>query len=79
MLNWTEAYSHPHNVARNSFVEVGGVRQPAPAPKFSRTPGRIRRKPPERGEGGRAALADWGFQPSDVERMQQLGLGFAKE
>ena len=79
VLNWTEAYAHPHNVARKSFVEVGGVTQPAPAPKFSRTPGAVQRKPPERGEGGRAALADWGFQPPDIDRLQQLGLGMAKE
>ena len=37
------------------------VEQPAPAPRFSRTPGAVRRAPPERGEGGRRALADWGF------------------
>jgi len=79
VLNWTEAYAHPHNVARKSFVEVGGVKQPAPAPKFSRTPGEVRRKPPERGEGGRAALADWGFKAADIDRLQQFGLGFSKE
>jgi alpha-methylacyl-CoA racemase len=79
VLAWSEAYQHPHNVARKSFVEVGGVKQPAPAPKFSRTPGAIRRKPPERGEGGAAALADWGFDAAQIERMKQLGLGFAAQ
>ena len=77
VLNWTEAYEHPHNVARKSFVEVGGVKQPAPAPRFSRTPGQVRRKPPERGEGGAAALADWGFTAENVTRLKSLGLGFA--
>jgi alpha-methylacyl-CoA racemase len=55
------------------------VKQPAPAPKFSRTPGAIQRKPPERGEGGAAALADWGFDAAQIERMKQLGLGFAAQ
>ena len=77
VLNWSEAYSHPHNVARKSFVEVGGVKQPAPAPKFSRTPGAVARKPPERGEGGAAALADWGFDAAAVGHLKTLGLGFA--
>lgn len=77
VLSWNEAYAHPHNVARKAFVEVGGVTQPAPAPRFSRTPGEIRRKPPERGEGGAAALADWGFSGDDVARLKSQGLGFA--
>ena len=77
VLNWSEAYSHPHNVARKSFVEVGGVKQPAPAPKFSRTPGAVARKPPERGEGGAAALADWGFDAAAVGHLKTLGLGLA--
>ena len=44
--------THPHNVARGGHVTVGGVAQPAPAPRFSRTPGAVRRAPPERGERG---------------------------
>ncbi len=78
VLNWSEAYAHPHNVERGSFVEVGGVKQPAPAPRFSRTPGEVRRKPPERGEGGAAALADWGFDAAALAKLQALGLGCAK-
>ena len=79
VLTWTEAYRHPHNVARKSFVEVGGVRQPAPAPRFSRTPGQVRRKPPERGEGGAAALADWGYNAEGLARLKSLGLDFRGE
>ena len=63
---------------RGSFVEVGGVKQPAPAPRFSRTPGEVRSKPPERGEGGAAALADWGFDAAALAKLQALGLGYAK-
>ena len=45
-----------------TFVERDGVVQPAPAPRFSRTPGRIARGAPRRGQGGAAALAEWGFE-----------------
>lgn len=38
VLSPWEAHEHPHHVARNSFVEVDGIIQPAPAPRFSRTP-----------------------------------------
>ena len=75
VLAWSEAYLHPHNVARKSFVEVSGVTQPAPAPRFSRTPGEVTRKPPERGEGGAAALADWGFNAEQVAKLKALGMG----
>jgi alpha-methylacyl-CoA racemase len=75
VLTFCEARRDPHNVARGNFVSVAGVEQPAPAPRYSRTPGGVRRAPPERGEGGRAALADWGFSAAQVERMAALGLG----
>jgi len=76
VLGFSEARHHAHNVARKSFVTVAGVEQPAPAPRFSKTPAAVRHAPPERGEGGRQALADWGFTESDVERLKSLGLGF---
>lgn len=77
VLTFGEARAHPHNVARAGFVKVGGVDQPAPAPRFSRTPGAVRAAPPERGEGGGAALADWGFGEAEVARLRSLGLGFS--
>src|SRR4029079_640918 len=61
VLTFSEARAHPHNVARHASVHSGRVDQQAPAPRFSRTPGAIRRAPPERGEGGGQALLDWGF------------------
>jgi alpha-methylacyl-CoA racemase len=76
VLTFAEARAHPHNVARRAYVMFGDVPQPAPAPRFSRTPGTVRRAPPERGEGGRAALADWGFPEAEIERLASLGLGF---
>ena len=78
VLSWSEARRDAHNVARKAYVEVAGVEQPAPAPRFSRTPAGVRRSPPERSEGGRAALADWGFDAQAIDRLRSLGLG-AKE
>ena len=75
VLSWSEARADAHNRARKSFLEVSGVEQPAPAPRFSRTPGAVRRAPPERGEGGAAALAEWGFDKKQIENLAKLGLG----
>jgi len=77
VLNFSEARTHAHNAARRSFVTVGKVEQPAPAPRFSRTAAAIRRAPPERGEGGRQALLDWGFSEGDISGFKSRGLGFA--
>jgi alpha-methylacyl-CoA racemase len=76
VLTFSEARAHPHNVVRKTFARSGKVDQPAPAPRFSRTPGAIRRPPPERGEGGRSALADWGFSDSDIQNLKTLGMHF---
>jgi alpha-methylacyl-CoA racemase len=75
VLTFSEARRDPHNVARANFITVADVEQPAAAPRYSRTPGGVRRAPPERGEGGRAALADWGFSNTQIERLAALGLG----
>ena len=74
VLTFSETRAHAHHLARQSFVTVGAVAQPAPAPRFSRTPGAVRRPPPERGEGGREALRDWGFSSEEVERLTSGGL-----
>jgi alpha-methylacyl-CoA racemase len=76
VLSWSEAPRHPHNRARSAYISVARVEQPAPAPRFSRTPPEVLRHPPERGEGGAQALADWGLAPADVAQMKSLGLGF---
>ena len=75
VLGFSEARAHPHNAERRTFVTSGKVAQPAPAPRFSRTPGSIRGAPPERGEGGRAALQAWGFDASGIAQLESLGLG----
>ena len=76
VLSFGEAADHPHSLARRRSVNVVGVDQPAPAPIFARTAGQVRRGPPERGAMGRAALADWGFEPAQIEPLAALGLGF---
>ena len=64
VLTMGEAPAHPHNVAREIFVEQGGITQPAPAPRFSRTPGAIQRQAPLPGEHTEEILADWGVEPA---------------
>lgn len=70
VLSLAEAPNHKHNSERGTFVEVAGVRQPAPAPRFSLTPGRISRAAPNVGEGGGQALLEWGFPESEVQAMR---------
>jgi alpha-methylacyl-CoA racemase len=76
VLTFDEARDHPHNVARGGYVKLGGVDQPAPAPRFSRTPGAASRPPPERGAGGAQALADWGFTRTEIDRLRMDGAAF---
>ena len=60
VLDWDEAPRHPHNVARGSFVTVGGVTTGAPAPRFSRTPSHIADMMAQAGEHTQDVLRDWG-------------------
>ncbi len=62
VLSLSEAPSHPHNVARQTFVEREAVVQPAPAPRFSETPGEIQRPPPGIDEHRAEILDDWGIK-----------------
>ena len=71
VLSMEEAPRHPHAVARDGFVEVGGVVQPAPAPRFSRTKPAIQGPPPSPGEHTGEVLADWGFMPEDIARLSR--------
>jgi crotonobetainyl-CoA:carnitine CoA-transferase CaiB-like acyl-CoA transferase len=68
VLSMAEAPAHPHNRARGVFVEVGGVPQPAPAPRFSRTPS----APPERPEDARDVLTAWGG-PRIYPSVREIG------
>ena len=72
VLNMDEAPRHPHNQSRTTFIEVAGVMQPAPAPRFSRTPTATPR-PPATPEHGAAILADWGFAPAAITALREVG------
>lgn len=70
VLTPAEAIHHPHNVARQTFTDVDGIVQPAPAPRFSRTPGCIQAPPAKPGEHTALALSNWGFTESEVAALQ---------
>ena len=73
VLSMAQARAHPHNVERNTFVDVDGAPQPAPAPRFSRTPSAVQRAPVAAGTHTDTALADWGFDPAEVEKLKDAG------
>jgi len=65
VLPLTEAYEHPHNVARGTYVDHDGLTQPAPAPRFSATPATLTTPPSLSGADTRAALTAWGIDDVD--------------
>lgn len=73
VLSLAEAPTHPHNVHRGTFVENQGVVQPAPAPRFSRTPGAIQRPPAHPGQHTDEGLTDWGFTADRVAELRDAG------
>ena len=75
ILSLGEAPSHPHNVARSTFVEQDGLVQPAPAPRFSRTAGGIQRPPAHAGQHTDEVLDEWGV--ADADRVAVLRAGGA--
>jgi alpha-methylacyl-CoA racemase len=70
VLSPMEAPEHPHNVQRGTFTKVAGVLQPAPAPRFSRTPGEISRPPAVPGAHTDEALRDWGFSDAELAQLR---------
>src|SRR5438105_9086915 len=73
VLTVAEALTHPHNRARGTFVDVDGVAQPAPAPRFSRTVPQTPRLPPPVGTDATQTLAAWGFAASEVAALREQG------
>lgn len=70
VLDLDEASRHLHNAARQTFVEVAGVLQPAPAPRFSRTQPSIQLPPSDTGQQSDEALAEWGFSRADIVELR---------
>ena len=69
VLSMAEAPEHPHNVARNAFVELDGWMQPAPAPRFSRTVEKIQGPTPVMGRDTRRLLADAGYTEAEIDQL----------
>jgi len=70
VLTMSEALEHPHNIARETFVEIAGLPQPAPAPRFSRTPAAVPTPPSHAGQHTDQILTDW--LGADAERVAKL-------
>jgi alpha-methylacyl-CoA racemase len=73
VLALSEASGHHHLVARGTFLEQDGHVQPAPAPRFSRTPGAVRSGPRLPGQDTCAALRDWGFSADELPQLLEAG------
>ena len=74
VLTLAEATRHPHHVARGTYVEVDGIAQPGPAPRFSRTPGAVTGGPREPGIGASDALSAWGVEDDELRRLAGAGV-----
>jgi alpha-methylacyl-CoA racemase len=74
VLNITEAPHHPHNVARQTFIDIDGVPQPAPAPRFSRTAAAQPRPPALPGDHTRDVLSELGFDENDLAELADAGV-----
>ena len=73
VLNLEEAQAHPHNAARNTYTEVDGMVQPAPAPRFNRTVPRVAFGARALGEDTVAVMKSLGFSASEIELMKKDG------
>ena len=73
VLSVSETMTDKHSTARDSFVEINGLRQPAPAPRFSRTPAKIDGPPPVPGEHTKEALTDWGVSEEQINHWLSSG------
>lgn len=74
VLSLTEAPRHPHNVARRTFVDIDGVTQPAPAPRFSRTPAATPTPPSLPGDHTRAVLREMGLDANAITALEDAGV-----
>ncbi|MFZ4718318.1 MAG: CaiB/BaiF CoA transferase family protein [Ilumatobacteraceae bacterium] len=73
VLTMGEAAQHPHNQERGTFIDVAGVTQPRPAPRFSRTEPEVVSAPAHPGQHSRAVLADWGLPADRIDALVAAG------
>jgi alpha-methylacyl-CoA racemase len=73
VLSPSEALEHPHNAARRAHVELEGAPQPAPAPRFARTPAADPRPPVPMGADTEAALREAGLDPQEIDALREAG------
>jgi alpha-methylacyl-CoA racemase len=71
VLSMDEAPQHPHIAQRETFTEVAGLVQPAPVPRFSRTPGTVERPPPHAGQHTDEVLESWGVSPERIAELRE--------
>jgi alpha-methylacyl-CoA racemase len=74
VLDFAEAPRHPHNLARDTFTQVDGVTQPAPAPRFRDSPTGIAGPPPVCGEHADEVLATAGFSEAELADLRDKGV-----
>jgi alpha-methylacyl-CoA racemase len=73
VLTMSEAMEHHHNVARETFVEIDGYKQPAPAPRFSETPTKVTMGSSSAGQHTRDTLKAWGFSNEEIAHLEGSG------
>jgi len=73
VLNFMEAPRHPANVARNTYIELDGITQPAPAPRFSRTPSKVQHGAHAAGQDTDAVLTAMGFGEQELASLKAAG------
>ena len=74
VLDFDDAPEHPHNLARGTFTEVAGVKQPAPAPRFSETRSEIASAPPDLGQDTDSVLAAAGYSEAQLANLRGQGV-----
>ena len=69
VLTLSEAAAHEHARARGTYVDIGGIRQPGPAPRFSRTASEARCAPSDPDDSARSIMLDWGFGEDEIKQL----------
>jgi len=74
VLNFIEAPEHPANIERKTYINIEGVVQPAPAPRFSRTPSVVAHGTHQLGQDNNAVLQEFGFSKQAIAKLNEAGI-----